>query len=108
MKREMLDEIKKELLITKNELVQRLIKGYIDALNTEFALDFGLENTENVKNKYLLHTIQDDLNDVEIALQKINEGTYGICEETGEKIPINILQAIPTARTIYDLQYVWV
>ena len=33
-----------------------------------------------------------------IALQKIDEGTYGICEECEEEIPIKRLKAIPEAR----------
>jgi DnaK suppressor protein len=39
---------------------------------------------------------------VERALQKIEEGTYGICDATGEPIPEGRLQASPEA--IYTLQ----
>lgn len=38
---------------------------------------------------------------VDRALQKINEGTYGICDDTGEPIPKGRLEAIPEAvRTV--------
>jgi DnaK suppressor protein len=38
---------------------------------------------------------------VERALQKIEEGTYGICEDTGEPIPRGRLEAVPEAiRTV--------
>ena len=38
---------------------------------------------------------------VERALQKIEEGTYGICDDTGEQIPRGRLEAVPEAiRTI--------
>jgi DnaK suppressor protein len=38
---------------------------------------------------------------VERALQKIEEGTYGICEDTGERIPTGRLEAVPEAiRTV--------
>lgn len=41
------------------------------------------------------------LEDVKRALQKIDEGTYGICEDTGEEIPEGRLKAIPEAiRTV--------
>ena len=41
------------------------------------------------------------LRDVERALQKIEEGTYGICDDTGEEIPKGRLEAVPEAiRTV--------
>lgn len=41
------------------------------------------------------------LEDVRRALEKIDEGTYGICDDTGEEIPKGRLEAIPEAiRTV--------
>jgi DnaK suppressor protein len=41
------------------------------------------------------------LKQVERALEKIEEGTYGICDDTGEEIPRGRLEAIPEAvRTV--------
>ena len=41
------------------------------------------------------------LGDVDRALQKIEDGTYGICEDTGERIPKGRLEAVPEAiRTV--------
>lgn len=41
------------------------------------------------------------LEDVERALEKISEGTYGVCEDTGEEIPKGRLEAMPEAiRTV--------
>lgn len=41
------------------------------------------------------------LEDVERALEKIEEGSYGICDDTGEKIPKGRLEAVPEAiRTV--------
>ena len=45
--------------------------------------------------------IERRLGEVERALQKGEEGTYGICEDTGEKIPRGRLEAVPEAiRTV--------
>jgi len=45
--------------------------------------------------------IERRLGEVERALQKIEEGTYGICEDTGEEIPRGRLEAVPEAiRTV--------
>jgi DnaK suppressor protein len=41
------------------------------------------------------------LKEVARALQKIEEGTYGVCEDTGEEIPKGRLEAVPEAiRTV--------
>ena len=47
-------------------------------------------------------TLEKRLQYVERALQKIEEGTYGICDDTGEPIPRGRLEAVPEA--IYTLE----
>jgi DnaK suppressor protein len=45
--------------------------------------------------------IERRLGDVERALQKVEEGTYGVCDDTGEEIPRGRLEAVPEAiRTV--------
>jgi DnaK suppressor protein len=45
--------------------------------------------------------IERRLGEVERALQKIEEGTYGVCDDTGEEIPRGRLEAVPEAvRTV--------
>jgi DnaK suppressor protein len=45
--------------------------------------------------------IERRLGEVEWALQKIEEGTYGVCDDTGEEIPRGRLEAVPEAiRTV--------
>ncbi len=44
-------------------------------------------------------TLEDSLKDVVDALEKIEKGTYGICEISGESIEKERLDANPAART---------
>ena len=45
--------------------------------------------------------IERRLGEVARALQKIEEGTYGVCDDTGEEIPRGRLEAVPEAiRTV--------
>jgi DnaK suppressor protein len=44
------------------------------------------------------------LNEVEAALRRIEEGGYGICEETGDEIPFARLKAEPTTRHTVEAQ----
>ncbi|MCZ8155644.1 MAG: TraR/DksA C4-type zinc finger protein [Leptospira sp.] len=40
----------------------------------------------------------DTLKEIEFALEKIDNGTYGVCEGTGKKIPVARLKALPWTR----------
>ncbi len=48
------------------------------------------------------HAVERRLQNVERALQKIEEGTYGVCDATGEPIPRGRLEAVPEA--IYTIE----
>jgi RNA polymerase-binding transcription factor DksA len=60
-----------------------------DSATDEFDHDLGL--TE-------LSAEQDALYEVDEAIKRILNGTYGVCEETGEPIPPERLKAIPWTR----------
>lgn len=45
-----------------------------------------------------LHAEADRLREIDAALQRLRAGTYGICEETGERISPARLRAIPWTR----------
>ncbi len=47
----------------------------------------------------VLTTLQARLTDINAALAKIEGGTYGVCEVSGEKIEADRLNANPAART---------
>src|SRR5207253_2655471 len=48
------------------------------------------------------HTLQETLGDVERALEKIADGTYGTCENCGKQIAGPRLEAMPAARLCID------
>ncbi|MBM4343631.1 MAG: TraR/DksA family transcriptional regulator [Deltaproteobacteria bacterium] len=39
-----------------------------------------------------------EVHEILAALARMDAGTYGLCERTGNRIPLRRLQAIPTAR----------
>jgi len=60
--------------------------------------DQGSDEAE-YETKLLLSATQNEyLREIEEALQRIEDGSYGICEITGEDINLERLRAIPTAR----------
>lgn len=62
-----------------------------DAYDRDFALN-------------LLSQEQDALYEIEEALKRIEDGTYGICEMSGQAIPVARLEAIPFARLTVECQ----
>lgn len=50
-------------------------------------------------NTALVKELEIQLKDIEVALEKIKNGTYGICEISKEKIETERLVANPAART---------
>lgn len=54
---------------------------------------------EYQEHKAILAQLETQLNEVQAALQKIEDGKYGICEISGEEIERERLEANPSART---------
>lgn len=61
--------------------------------------DQASETFEREKDLSILERLEDELAEIEAALQRIDEGTYGIDEVTGKPIDPERLDALPTART---------
>ncbi len=68
--------------------------------------EFGADRNDNADiiedmqdNNAALNELEGRLNQVLAALNKIAEGTYGICEISGEAIEVDRLEANPAATT---------
>jgi DnaK suppressor protein len=65
--------------------------------------DVGTDVEERSRDLGLLEQTERELADVEDALRRLEEGTYGRCEVCGRPIPDDRLEANPTAR--YDVEH---
>ena len=57
--------------------------------------DTASETYEREFDEGLEEDAQDQLRDVEAALQRIEDGTYGTCSACGKQIPVERLEAVP-------------
>ncbi len=64
--------------------------------------DQGSETFEREKDLAILEQLESELAEIEAALRRIDDGTYGIDEVTGEPIDPERLEALPTARGNVD------
>jgi RNA polymerase-binding transcription factor DksA len=64
--------------------------------------DIGTETFEREKDFSLLEQLEAEIGDLDAALRKIDEGTYGICEICGKQIQPDRLEAMPGTRTCIE------
>lgn len=104
--------LKHKLLQTNHEMMQILEAnqpitfedyGELTCYNNHFA-DNATELDEIEKQKLILRTAQNVLDEVKEALERMREGTYGICIDTGESIPFARLEALPYAKRTVEAQ----
>ncbi len=60
--------------------------------------DIGSEVFEQARDVSLRRGLERSLEDVQQALKKFPDGTYGLCESCGAAIDISRLEALPSAR----------
>ena len=64
--------------------------------------DSGSDTFEREKDLSILEQLEDELVEIEAAMQRLDDGSYGRDEVTGEQIDPARLEAVPTARTNVD------
>jgi RNA polymerase-binding transcription factor DksA len=66
--------------------------------------DTASETFEREKDVSILERLEEELAELQAALERIDAGTYGIDEVTGEPIAPERLEAVPTARRNIDIE----
>jgi RNA polymerase-binding transcription factor DksA len=54
------------------------------------------------KNEWIVTVLEDELEDITTAIQKLEEGNFGQCETSGEPIPEYLLKIMPTIKNSRD------
>ncbi len=111
LKKTEIAEFKKRLLDLRAQ-VMKTVRGAKEAVSqpveakgySQHSADEGTDDF--VKNINLEVTNKEFglLRQIDRALEKIEEGTYGVCDISGEEIPIKRLEAIPYATMTVQAQ----
>lgn len=104
-----IEKIKKNLLEEKAKLEKELLRfakkdpKAEGGFNTEYK-NYGDEDEENAKeiaeysdNLALEKSLESSLRDVNDALKRIEDGTYGVCKYCGEVMPEGRIEARPAS-----------
>ena len=89
-----LEEERAEL---RDQLSELGVGGEEIAFDENFA-DSGQVAAEQGETRVLVNQLQDSLNDVQRAIQKMDSGGYGTCERCGAEISDARLEAMPATR----------
>ncbi|MBW8049343.1 MAG: TraR/DksA family transcriptional regulator [Cytophagales bacterium] len=96
-----IDAARKELNALKEELSKKNDRGTDATASAVKVLEDGADSLEKEKLGQLAARQQKFLQQLENALVRIKNGTYGVCIETGKLIPKERLRAVPhTQHTI--------
>lgn len=97
------------ILKSEKERVQKNInalKDEVNSIGSEDEIDDAEDMAEliinNTTDQALLHQLEAEMVEIDAALERIAQGTYGICEKTLKYIPLERLMANPSARTVVN------
>ena len=96
--REKLLALRARLLGDMTQMEDNSLKDHskTTSMPTDMA-ELGSDNSDQELTLTLLGSDEDILDQIEAAIQRIEDGSYGRCEKCGEEIPKSRLDAIPYA-----------
>jgi RNA polymerase-binding transcription factor DksA len=102
--KQLLLEKRKEVLADLQSIEQNMFQdgGEISSMPVHLA-DIGTDNFEQEFSLELMEEAKRTLHEIQLALERIEDGTFGICEGLGIPIEKERLDAIPWTR--YSLEY---
>ena len=93
----------REVLIKRRDALRKALAGDLSLLkelreqSSGDVVDFALDSAQDEISSQLAEVESRELSNVEAALEKMRDGTYGKCEGCGGNIPVVRLQALPYA-----------
>ena len=109
MNSKMKEYFRQKLIIWKNELLEGSSQTISKLKNEQSSAKPDLTDraTEEIERSFELRTRDRErklINKIDSALKRIEDGSYGYCEETGEQISIKRLEARPVATLSLEAQ----
>ena len=102
-----IESMKKQLLKMKEDLLAHIneeVRSESDSSKFEIGDIYDRASSDRERELSLILGDRDreKLKEIEDALQRIEEGSYGMCEECGEPIEEGRLKAMPFTRVCID------
>jgi DnaK suppressor protein len=94
-------ECRRKLILTKQDILNRIRTAQSDFVRSEKSGDEADVSVAHIEEHTFLvsqERMRNQLLEIEMALGRIETGTFGVCEETEEPIEAERLLAIPWTR----------
>jgi RNA polymerase-binding protein DksA len=102
--RELLLARRERILSSVNAMESEALKEAGQDFSVDHMADHGSDNFEQDLTLSLVEGERKEIQEIDRALERVRNGTYGICEGTGEPIARARLEAIPYARHSIEYQ----
>ncbi|MCA9322086.1 MAG: TraR/DksA family transcriptional regulator [Planctomycetes bacterium] len=96
--RKLLLERRARLAGTMNSMADEVLKPNGSGNDVDEIADVGSDQFEQELTLGLMEAERQEVQNIDEALDRMDEGTYGVCEGCEEKIPMPRLTAVPAAR----------
>ncbi len=100
----------RQVLLVRRDALRKALAGDLSSLqelreqSSGDLVDFALDSAQDEINSQLAEVESRELANIENAIERMRNGTYGLCEVTGKPIPLARLQALPYATTTIEAQ----
>ena len=98
---QIIQECRRKLVLSKQDLLNRFRTAQVEFIHTEKSGDEGDQSVAHIaEHSFLVNQerIRNQILEIEMALARIEQGKFGVCEETDEVIETDRLLAIPWTR----------
>lgn len=110
MSEDMLDYFRNKLIVLRNHLCNKdeISSVMVDIIEDTTQVQDFIEqgHTEELHQRKFLFQRHENklLREINDALLRIEDGSYGYCDETGDRIGVKRLEAVPQARYCVNIQ----
>ena len=100
----------RELLVKRRDALRRALAGdlsMLKSLSSQNSADVGdaaLDAVQDEISSKLAEVESRELANIEVALERMRSGSYGVCEVCNGKIPLARLNALPYATSCIECQ----
>ena len=105
---ELLQDERERLLRVERDLAEnsRQAKDSLESFSDsdDVPADIAAQASEREKDQIMGHSVHQTLNQIEMAIERVEDGTFGVCEMCGTEIPEPRLERIPWVATCVDCQ----
>ncbi len=98
----------RDVLVSRRDALRKAMAGDLSLLQElrdqgpGDVLDAAVDTAQDELNSQLLEVESRELTHIEEAIERLNEGTFGLCEDCEKPIPLSRLQALPYATECID------